>query len=115
MTTRAQIDRSLKRIEEMKNSIRNYRENVVAALLARLSDDELLQIEKLLSKEKAGETLTPDEDESLDSLYLRMLRNEAKDSSLEMLKLVPHYVAAGDKPGFDGPPVRVPVRPKKEE
>ena len=115
MITRAQIDRSLKRIEEMKNSIQLSREKVVAALLARLSDDELLLIEQLLSKEKAGETLSPEDEEILDGLYLRMLRNDAKDSSVELLKLIPRYVAEGDNPEFFGPPVRVPVRPNKEE
>ena len=109
MTTLGQIEKAMTRIEAMKNALEQSRETKISALLAKLSDDELNQMERLLRKERDFGELSPEDEEELDGLYLRMLRVESGDMTTEMLKLVPAYVGPDGEPESYGTPVRVPI------
>lgn len=106
MTSRGQIEKAMARIEAMKNTLEQKQTGKITYLLARLSDDELNQMERLLRKERDPGELSPEDEEELDGLYLRMLRVESGDMTTEMLKLVPAYVGPDKEPESYGTPVR---------
>ena len=110
MTTLGQIEKAMTRIEAMKNALEQSRETKISALLAKLSDDELKQMERLLKKELDYGQLSSEDEEELDGLYLRMLRVDSGEMTTEMLKIVPEYVAPDKSVVSQGPPVRVPIR-----
>ena len=110
MTSRGQIEKAMARIEAMKNTLEQSKQEKITYLLARLSNDELNQMERLLRKERDFGELSPEDEEELDGLYLRMLRVESGDMTTEMLKIVPEYVAPDKTVVSQGTPVRVPIR-----